>query len=860
MPEKKNPYRLGPEIEPIRYMIELEPNLTRFTFRGHETISLRAKKPFAAITLHATELKVAKAILWTSKKEPHPAAKISYDEKMETVEIRLGRKLPVSNYLLYLEFEGSLNEKMHGFYRTSYEIKGRRCWGAATQFEATDARRCFPCWDEPDRKAAFELALRVPKKMTALSNMPATEEKTLPGGRLKRTAYAPTPVMSPYLLAFVVADLERIEGADAGGIPIRIWTTPGKKEQGRFALKVAQHALPYFTRWFGIRYALPKLDMVALPDFASGAMENWGLVTYRETALLIDPVNSSAQARQRVAEAIDHELAHQWFGNLVTMAWWTDLWLNEGFASYMGPKAVNDLFPEWKIWNQYVATEYLSALGSDALRSSHPIEIPVQNPHEIREIFDEITYSKGSSVNRMLEHYLGEETFRKGLSVYLKKYAYQNAKTLDLWKTLEKVSGKPVRAVMASFTQQEGYPVLTAARRGKILKLRQKRFLFDGGPDPSRKIWTVPIGVTAQGMKKPLRTVLRSKEISLRIPVPEAGWIKVNPGQSGFHRTAYPPDLLKRLAEAIPSGEIPAIDCLGIVDDAVSLARAGFSPTSGALELIAACKTQTDYNLWLAAAASLGEIESVFHLEPDSGLFSQFCRRLFSPLSVRLSWFSKENEGHLDALLRSLLIGRMGHYGDRETIARAKELLASFLKTGELSPDLRGPVYMIAAENGGGTDYENLFGIYRKSGLQEEKVRVLRALTRFPQREIIGRALAFSLSADVRAQDAFIVLAGFGSNRHARKLAWEFIKRNWKMLVKRYASGGLGLMTRIIDGATSGFTSPEALRDIENFFKSHPVPGTERAMKQSVEAVRANIGWRQRDENDVRSWLSSLSP
>ncbi len=861
---KANPYRLDKSFEPLSYLIELEPDLKAFTFRGRETVCLKARNPFSKIMLHALELKITKASLrFSSKGIPHPAGKITYNPKFETADIRFKKTFPPGGpFYLDLEFDGTLNDKMHGFYRTSYDVRGEKRWGAATQFEATDARRAFPCWDEPDRKAVFRVALRVPRHLTALSNMPVSSETPVSGTGLNRILYEPTPKMSTYLVALVVADLEYSQTRDKNGVLIRVWTTPGKKAQGLFALKTALHTLPYFARWFGIPYALPKLDMVALPDFASGAMENWGLVTYRETALLVDPKNSSAQARQRVAEVIDHELAHQWFGNLVTMEWWTDLWLNEGFASFMGPKAVDAQFPSWRIWNQHIATEYLSALHNDSLKNSHPIEIPVQNPHEIREIFDEITYSKGSSVNRMLEHYLGEPLFRRGLSIYLKRYSYRNAKTRDLWSVLEEVSGKPVKAMMASFTKQEGYPVLIAgskqAGRRTSLFIEQKRFLFDGSTDPKKR-WTVPVGILLGGSQKPIFSTLRSKNMSLLLPQSAEKWLKINPGQSGFHRTAYSEELLRNLLAAIRRKRLSPVDCFGIADDALALARAGLIRTSDALDLWATIGSsyQTDYNVWLTLAGALAEVENIFENEGTSSSLHRFSRELFRPVYRRFGWNPKPDDSHLEKLLRSLVIGRMGHYADPKTIREAGDRFRKFTRGGVLAPDLRSAVYSIAAEHGGPADYEKLLSIYKKSGLQEEKVRVLRALTRFKRKEIIRRALDFALSPGVRAQDTFILLAGFGGNQTGRPIAWEFIKSNWKTLTKRYAGGGLGLMTRVIEGATSGFTTAQELSDAGKFFRKHPVPGTERSVKQSLETIRANITWRLRDSRNVQLWFSS---
>jgi puromycin-sensitive aminopeptidase len=844
-----NPYRLDRTVVPEFYSVALTPDLEKFTFSGIETLTLKASKPFSKVTLHALEIDITKAML-----DGIVSKKITYDKKYETATLHFDRKFPVGVRSLVLNFSGSLNDKMHGFYRTSYEVAGKKCWGAATQFEATDARRAFPCWDEPDLKARFRVTLTVPKELTALSNMP--EEEEIISGDMKRVSYAVTPIMPTYLLCFVVADLEYVETKDKNGVPIRVYTTPGKKEQGRFALEVAAHTLPYFGEWFGIPYALPKCDQVALPDFASGAMENWGLITYRETALLVDPKNSSAAARQRVAEVIDHELAHQWFGNLVTMEWWTDLWLNEGFASYMGPKAVDHQFPEWDVWTQFLADDYFVALRDDSLKNSHPIEIPVKNPHEIREIFDHITYSKGSSVNRMLEHYLSETTFRKGLRAYLKKYAYGNAKTVDLWTELEKASGKPVKAVMASYTKQEGYPALSVKLEGAkqdTLAITQERFVFDGSKDSKKRLWKVPVTVRARGGKD-VSAFLSGRTVRARVASKKDAWIKVNPGQSGFYRTAYAPELLERLVQGIQAGDLPVIDCLGIVDDAFYLARAGRIHTSGALAVAESCRDTVDYNVWLVISGILGQIENILDGRASIA-FERFARRLFAPVAGKLGWEASSSDPHLTLLLRGLVMARRGHFGDPATIDEAKKRFEKFVSGGSLDPNLRSAVYGIIAEHGGSAEYDKLLRLYCETKLQEEKVRVLRALTRFRDAGVIAKVLQFSLSPDVRSQDTYVVLAGFGSNRAARDRAWKFVKDSWKTISARFGGGNVGLLAHILEGSTESFTTREALTDVERFFKSHPVPGTERATRQAVEIIRANLRWLARDAKGVAEWL-----
>lgn len=864
---KINPYRLDRNITPLVYDITLHPDLKTFTFTGHESIQFSAKKSYSKITLHAAELKVKKAWLCGGKlKDKISAKKISFNEKFETVILDFGRVLKSNEAgCLCIEFEGIHNDKMHGFYRTAYTVNGEKRWGAATQFEATDARRAFPCWDEPDFKAKFKISLIVPQELTALSNMPVEKLQKL-GNGLKRLDYQLTPIMSTYLVAIVVADLEYVEGKDKNGTLIRVYTVPGKKEQGRFGLEVALHCMPYFGEWFGIPYALPKCDMVALPDFASGAMENWGLVTYRETALLVDPLNSSAAAKQRVAEVIDHELAHQWFGNLVTMEWWTDLWLNEGFASYMGPKAVHDQFPEWKIWDQFVVADYLRALGSDALRNTHPIEIPVQNPSEIREIFDAITYSKGSSVNRMLEHYLGEEVFRKGLRVYMKKFAYKNASTIDLWKVLEQVSGKPVRAIMAGYTKQPGFPVLKVeAKKGNPsqLKISQERFIFDGSKDASKTKWQVPLVIACENDEVPSVSLLKSASAIVKTGAKENaknGWVKINAGQSGFYRTAYSGEMLGGLVKALELGSLPdrVIDALGILSDAHALTRAGYLKASDLLQILGAAKNEREYNIWSIVCGSLGAVDNLLTKEEDHERLAAFARSLLIPALNDLGWEKRETDSHSDLLLRSMLISQAGQYGAQEVIEEAQKRFANFVETGELEPNLRGSVYVLVAANGGARELEQLLKIYKTTTLQEEKVRVMRSLTRFKNKSEIAEVLNFALSKDVRSQDTYAILGGFGSNRHGRHQAWAYNKKNVKELRKRYEGGSVASMIgHIFEGSSTGFTQASELKDVETFFKQNKIAGIERTMKQSLEIIRSNIRWASRDSKVAAEWLAN---
>ena len=438
---------LPANVKPNKYRMTLRPDLETFTFEGEQTVDIDIVVPTARIFLNAAELEINEVTLKRND-DSISARSISLEEDSETAILDFGQTLAQGPAQLDMKFAGVLNDRLVGFYRSEYQdAEGRTRHLATTQFEATDARRAFPCWDEPAQKAVFDVTLVFDENLKAVSNTPIIEESS-PAPGLRSVRFGETPIMSTYLLAFVVGDIVSVEADADDGTTVGVWTTRGKENQAGFALDTSVKLLGYFNDYFGIPYPLPKLDHIAIPDFAAGAMENWGCVTYRETALLVDPDNSSAGTRQRVAEVVAHEMAHMWFGDLVTMEWWDDLWLNESFASWMGTKAVDWLFPDWEMWTQFVNMDTNRALSLDGLKNSHPIEQEVKNPAEVSQLFDAISYSKGGSVLRMLENFLTPEVFQKGLYRYLKANEYGNARTQDLWSALEGESGLPVTSIM----------------------------------------------------------------------------------------------------------------------------------------------------------------------------------------------------------------------------------------------------------------------------------------------------------------------------------------------------------------------------------------------------------------------------
>jgi len=847
----KNPWRLSRNVIPSRYFISLTPDFDDFTFRGLSYIKVNIEEATSIITLHAADLDITKAAADLGNKTKN----ITYNKKHQTVSLEFIDQLRPGTRWLTLGFKGKLNDKMHGFYRTSYMVNGEKRWGAATQFEATDARRAFPCFDEPDMKAIFTIQIIAPLHMTVLSNMPAYSIPVSPNKINKTVVFEDTVPMSTYLVAFVVAELEYIEGFTRDNKPVRVWATPGKKEMCRFALEVALHSIKYFEKWFGVPYALPKLDMVALPDFASGAMENWGLITYRETALLIDAKNSSAAMRQRVAEVVDHELAHQWFGNLVTMQWWTHLWLNEGFASYAGPKAVDAQFPNWDVWTQYITEDYFPALGADSLNNTHAIEVSVKNPDEIREIFDAITYSKGSVINRMLEYYLGIEAYSRGLSLYFDKYKFGNATTDDLWQALEEASGKPVSELMARYTRQKGYPVVTAYLDDEKneLRLEQKRFIFDGSKDTKHSLWHIPLLMQTGENEDTLSYYMRDRKAVVQLNSRACSWLKINPGQSGFYRVAYSPEMISRLAIAVSEGALPTIDRIGLLNDAFALARADFIKTRSALELLEAYKSEDNYNVWREIERSLNLSGKLISADTGSYLqFKSFARDFFKPIAERLGWDKIPGESFTDIFLRSLAITNMGNWGDQDTIDEARRHFSSYVNGGELDPDIRNAVFLLVAKHGGNEEFEKFIKLYENATSPEESVRTLKVLGSFNDTVIHARALDLALSEKVRPQDKLRMV--WYSNKKTHTLTWEFVKNNWDVFLKLYGHGGLGFMNGLI-ALPAGFSTQEQLEDVEQFFATHDVSGADRAVKQCLEKIRSNIAWRERSCNEVIEWL-----
>ncbi|KDP34065.1 hypothetical protein JCGZ_07636 [Jatropha curcas] len=853
MDQFKGQPRLPKFAAPKRYDIRLKPDLSACTFAGTVSIDLDIVTATKFIVLNAADLSVKPgSVCFTSSKVFKPV-KVDLVEADEILVLEFDDTLPIGLGVLAIEFDGVLNDKMKGFYRSTYEHNGEKKNMAVTQFEPADARRCFPCWDEPACKAKFKITLDVPSELVALSNMPVLEEKV--DGPLKKVSYQETPIMSTYLVAIVVGLFDYVEDHTSDGIKVRVYCQVGKAHQGNFALHVAVKTLELYKEYFAVQYPLPKLDMIAIPDFAAGAMENYGLVTYRETALLFDEKHSAAANKQRVATVVAHELAHQWFGNLVTMEWWTHLWLNEGFATWVSYLSADHLFPEWKIWTQFL-DETTEGLRLDGLEESHPIEVDINHASEIDEIFDAISYRKGASVIRMLQSYLGAEPFQRSLASYIKKYAYSNAKTEDLWAALEEGSGEPVNKLMNSWTRQKGYPVVSVKLKDHKLEFEQVQFLSSASHGDGQ--WIVPITLCCGSYDACKNFLLQTKSETL--DAKESGlveinssWVKINVNQTGFYRVKYDEELAARLRYAIEKKYLTETDRFGILDDTFALSMARHQSLTSLLTLMGAYRDELEYTVLSNLISITYKVTRIVSDATPELLehINQFFINLFQYSAEKLGWDPKQGESHLDAMLRGELLTALAVFGHGPTLDEASRRFHAFVEdrnTLLLPPDIRKAAYVavmqrVSASNR--SDYESLLRVYRETDLSQEKTRILGSLASCPDPSIVLEVLNFVLSSEVRSQDAV-----FGLNvcKEGRETAWTWLKDNWEHISKTWGAGFL--ITRFVSAIISPFASFEKAKEVEEFFATRTKPAIARTLKQSIERVNINAKWVQSVQNE----------
>ena len=815
-------------VIPINYELMFEPLFHNFKFNGEEIITLNLSKPTNSIKIDAAELSIKESHIIQGGKII--SSESSLNEKDEKLTIKLAKKIK-GKAKLSIKFTGTLNDRLLGFYKSQYkDKKGKTKYLATTQFEAADARRAFPCWDEPAVKATFDVSLLVDKHLDAISNMPVISKKKTGTKILHK--FGRTPIMSTYLLYLGVGEFEYLHGK-LRNIKIRIVTTKGNKNKGKLSLDFTKKFLGEYEKYFGIKYPLPKLDMIAIPDFAAGAMENWGAITFREAILLYDAKTSSTRTKQYIAEVISHELAHQWFGNLVTMKWWNDLWLNESFATFMATKIVNKFYPEWDLWDQFLGDAMLEAMSLDALKNSHPINVDVKHPAQIREIFDAISYDKGGNVLRMLENYVGIENFRKGLKYYLTQHKYSNAEGQDLWKSIGRVAHKPVDAMMKTWIDQVGYPVVDVKRNNSKVSLTQRRFLSDGSIS-SKNRWSIPIHIEEGNHESSI--LMKSQKSVVSLKNIDSNFI-VNSGRYGFYRVQYDDNSLANLSLLIDEKILNHVDRWSLQNDLFSQCVSGTKQIQEYLDFTTSYHDEDNYITLQNLAQNLYHLYKLTRKEKFSDEIRTYTAQFLGTIFDRLGWDSQKNEKHTNALLRSFVITALGKLGDKEILNEARKRFNKFLKNkNSLAADLQEPVFVLVAWQGNEKTYNKLLSLYKKSTLQEEKIRFLMAMCNFKQKNLLLKTLALSLTPEVRSQNIRVPIMGVSANIYGSDILWPWLKNNWKKLVGRFGVGN-PLANRIVASIGSVIDDKQE-KDVRKFFKRMPLPGTERVIEQTLERVR----------------------
>ncbi len=867
--------RLPALAVPDSYRLRLEPDLTRFSFDGDETISLEVVEPTSTIVLNAAELEIESASIAASGagaggKQP---ARITLAAADEQAQLDFVRPLAAGKYDLRIVFKGSLNDRLRGFYRSFYtDDSGARHALAATQMEPTDARRMFPCFDEPQLKATYQITAVIDPALTAISNAPVASVRQDTASHKKIVEFARTPKMSTYLVALVVGDLDSTPPTTAAGVPIRVWSVRGKARLGLYARDFASRLLPYYNSYFGVPYPAPKLDLVAIPDFEAGAMENLGAITFRESLLLVDEQASSTDTRQAAASVIAHEMAHMWFGDLVTMLWWDDIWLNEAFATWMSTKAVDYLMPEWHFWDQFGLTRSM-ALQTDSLASTRPIHFAVHDPGQINEMFDEITYKKGASILRMLEQFVTEEVFNDGVKKYMDTFKFANAGTEDLWRAIGRAARLPVPAMMHGWVYKPGYPLIGTdlSADGKVVSLFQRRFFLDPAvaerfKRADSRPWNVPLALkdAEAAEDKPTRAapgppetwqlpaslLLQAESRSIWLAKPVSA-IFANSGGCGFYRVRYSSAVLRKLA-ALAQDKLSGPERLSLLTDQWALAVSGEIAAGDYLDLTGSYKTDSDPSVVKALIGELYKLDGLVG-PPARASFEKFVRDRLGPNKEKLGWTARPNEPDLTRMLRGAVLGTLGTIGqDGEVIHEARRLFKKYLaKPDAVDPDLLSAVTRIVAYNGDGRDFQQIKQLWKEARTPEVEQRNLMALADFQRPELIGQTLALCLSDEVRTQDAGHLFGAVFGNQSAKSTAWEFMKANWSQIVKRYP---LNMVPHVVSAASSLNSAAEE-SDLRGFFATHPVPAGKHAVARLLERVHISVNFKTRSGQAIEDWL-----
>jgi aminopeptidase N len=842
----ENPFRLPRHTSPTHYDIRLVLDLETFTFSGGVGIDVVVSESTDAIVLNCAEIEIKSATMSGGA----AIAEIVYDAEKERATLVLDSAVDPGEYRLEIEHTGIINDQLRGLYRSTYrDAAGAEHPLATSQCQATDARRVFPCWDEPDFKATYQTTMVVAEGLEAYSNT-SELERVASGEGMVEFRFAKTMKMSTYLLAFIAGPFEATEPRVVRGTPIRIIVPRGNLHLTDIALDNAVFCFEYLSDYYGIPYPADKLDHIAIPDFAAGAMENVGLITYRDSYLVIDPAKASHGELQNSLDVIGHEIAHQWFGNLVTMAWWEGAWLNEAFASFMELKATDAKRPEWKRWLAFANLEVPWAMGTDQLASTRPIEFEVTAPTEVDQMFDAITYGKGSAVLHMIDEFVGVENFRAGVGNYLRKHSYANTVTTDLWEGLDGASEYPVSDIMNTWVYQRGFPQIDVKLVDGGVRLAQRRYMVI--PDETdTTIWKVPVQIRGSADGRPFEVKFLLETDEDVVPVTgDIDWVVANAGGYGFYRTNYSPDLFDALLSHI--ADLGDNERHALVSDTLGFVRNGDAPVSDFLDLVSHFEDEEEQAIWSVVTAGLALIEHHVLEEAARPGFESFVAGLVGPALDRMGWDVGDGDSDLDRKLRGDLIATMGNLArDEVTIERCRRLVTSLLAGEAIDPEIATAALAVYARNGDVAEYETLWKVYQESTTPLDQVRYLRSVAGVEADDRALETMDKIVDGDIRTQDGFWVFARLLAGK-AGPAVWANARARWDDVLA--AMPGM-TRVRVVEGLPA-LSQPEVAADVKGFFAEHPLPEASRPLEQKIELLDANVKLRERETEAVTSYFT----
>jgi aminopeptidase N len=846
--------QLPKDVVPEAYRIDLAPDLEQLKFTGREEIDVDVARATDVVTVNAVDLAIGIVALAGEDSAP---AQVSIDAQRETATFRFAHRLASGRHTLAIAYSGRIAATPAGIYYNDYATPAGKRRMLVTQFEATDARRMFPGWDEPLFKATFQLSVELPSDLEVVSNTPpastASAGQNANGVALKKTMFARTPRMSTYLLVLCAGHLQRIHDASTG-TDIGVWAVEGNAEQGREALEAAARILSYYNNYFGVPYPLPKLDLIAIPgNYAAGAMENWGGITFIDNALLLNPASSSEGTRQGIFEVVAHEMAHQWSGDLVTMAWWNDVWLNEGFASWMAAKASDALNPDWFVWLRQHASKEL-AMSADARSTAHPIQMQIADESQVMTAFDSISYQKGEAFLRMLEVYLGEDAFRDGMRRYMKTHAYSSATTADLWAALQAASGKPVAEIATGFTEQPGIPLIRVAMSchsgNSVAVLKQERFTID---DPTAALlsWNVPVQIGVIGGAEPARTMLVGKSPAT-ISFSGCGKpLKANLGDAGYYRVQYDTAALSALTKVYPA--LAPADRVDLLADEWALVEAGRAPLADYLDLTRRLTAESTLVVWSDVIDKLVAIDDLARKAPVRTAFRRYALHLLRPAFERVGWDARADDTNQTVLLRTALIGALGRFGDEAVIAECKRRFISFMADpASLTPNLRSPVIQTVGRYADQATFDQLRSLGKAASSTEDRLRFYYALAEAQDAAFIDQNIKIALTDEIsngRVNRYLIQVARHSSDP---ELVWkDLLAERGPILVKLPAGRG----GQMLAGIAQASADPAVGRELLLLPEAQTSQGTRYEAAKAVARIQEQYEFRKKLLPALSQWL-----